>query len=72
MCTRAGKMGRELLIHSTKNSKFRQAIAVEAGQAKIDRINILRKMAVIESKHKVVGFDVLVDYSMSVQIFKCI
>jgi hypothetical protein len=74
MCTQAGKMGRphELLIRSTRNSNFRQVITVEAGQAKIDQINILRKMTVIESKHKVAGFDVSVDYSISVQIFKCI
>lgn len=62
----------ELLIHSTRNSNFRQAIAVEAGQAKINQINILREMTVVESKQKVVGFDVSVDYSMSVQIFECV
>jgi hypothetical protein len=74
MCTQAGRMGcpHERLIHSTRNSNFRQAIAVEGGQAKVDQINILHKMIDIESKHKVVGFDVSVDYSMSVQIFKSV
>ena len=76
MCTQAGEMGcpHEFLIHSTRNSNVRQGIAVEAVQAKIDQINILRRMTVtvITSKHEVVGFNVSVDYSTSVQMFKCV
>ena len=57
MCTQGGEIGRphELLIHFRRNGNYRQEIAVEAGQAKNDQMDLLRGMTIIESKHKVAG-----------------